>query len=115
MSMQRTIKRAQERTLDAVELLLLAEHEPKTNNTRLALAGNTGSGLRRRARRAIETARARFKPEQVVKTIQHKDGSAQTIVSFSQFKAPSVANIALYAAQRMKDMRGGKSTAEVKP
>lgn len=105
MSVTRTMIRSQKRDLEAVHIALLAETEPNTKNTRMALAGNTGSGIRRRAARAIARAGQLFKPEQLVKVIQHKDGRAQTITTFTKFEKPEVHTIALYIAQKLKNDR----------
>lgn len=84
MSFARTLIRRQTRDLEAVHIALLAETEPNTKNTRLALAGNTGSGLRRRAKRAIARAGQLFKAEESVKVIQHVDPCVKLLLSLEE-------------------------------
>jgi hypothetical protein len=84
MSLARTSIRRQTRDLEAVHIALLAETEPNTKNTRMALAGNTGSGLRRRAKRAIARAGQLFKPEATVKVIQHVDPCVSLLLSLEE-------------------------------
>ncbi len=84
MSQIRKIRRNADRLMNAAELTLVGAVQPNTQNTRLAIAGNTGRGLRRRAKQVIEQAACLFNPT--------KESPV--------FVPPTVHEVAMYGARK---------------
>ncbi|MEY4507991.1 MAG: hypothetical protein RLZZ450_113 [Pseudomonadota bacterium] len=116
------IARRAVRDVEALERILLSRQELNTTGERVrtALNGNTQSGMRRRAKKAIALAASRIKPEVVTKTISHPKLlgrfaytattpfdviPVQTIKCTVPFKAPPVASVALQFARALGDSR----------
>ena len=128
MSQVRKIRRSIDRLLNAGELVMLSASQPVTQSSRMAVAGNTGSGLRRKAVQVIEQAERLYKPEDFIKVIQHSelfreegiDGDAeyreraQTITGRTRFKRPDVHSVAMYGARQLAERaaKAAESAAE---
>lgn len=116
----RKIQRAAVRDVEALERILVSKQELNTTGERVrtALRGNTQSGMRRRAKKAIAMAEAGYKSVDTVKVIRHavglrpadafaEDGEPhaevvyreQTIKFASKFQRVPVASVAMEFAK----------------
>jgi hypothetical protein len=71
MSLSRSITRNIDRQFSAIQLLVDRKAPVSDKSMTTTLAGNTSSGIRRRAHRIVAAERAAFKPVTVIKLVDH--------------------------------------------
>lgn len=89
MSLSRSITRHIDRQYAAIQLLVDRKAPVSDKSMTTTLAGNTSSGIRRRAHRIVAAEKAKFKPELLdIKVIEHKNQAIlQEIKTESKFDA----------------------------